>query len=470
MFGDEAYETIAVVNHEHGLPVLEKFVSTRTAELNNVTESLWNEIRKSNEQLMWIVDRKDDARSWYFEKSDGSSTFGDKTVFWYGFDNLETVNTSMTRLKLPVGRRYYSTTQTARARFNTSTSTYASNRRYYSTKRIGLIGARGYTGNELINLIDGHSHLELAYISSRELQGQELKLPKSNQKLIYSNLSPQDTAAKRDVDCWILALPNKVCGPWVDAIGNTSGTPPVMVDLSADYRFTNDWTYGLPELYNSRDRIRSARRISNPGCYATGMQLALYPLIAQNLIAPGTSPVVMGVSGYSGAGTKPSVKNDVDVLKDNLLPYTLVQHIHEREVSRHLASVEPSFQGVHFSPHVASFFRGISLTINVCLSQSMRGEELRGMYEQMYEKEPLVRVLDEKEGVSQDGIPVVKDIMNKHHVEIGGFQQGPVHTAQGKDADGRVVLVATIDNLLKGAATQAMQVSSISYSIWVFMS
>jgi N-acetyl-gamma-glutamylphosphate reductase len=100
----------------------------------------------------------------------------------------------------------------------------------------------------------------------------------------------------------------------------------------------------------------------------------------------------------------------------------------------------------------------------------MRGEELRGMYEQMYEKEPLVRVLDEKEGVSQDGIPVVKDIMNKHHVEIGGFQQGPVHTAQGKDADGRVVLVATIDNLLKGAATQAMQVSSISYSIWVFMS
>jgi N-acetyl-gamma-glutamyl-phosphate reductase len=173
-------------------------------------------------------------------------------------------------------------------------------------------------------------------------------------------------------------------------------------------------------------------------------------MLRAGLVDPKTSPNIFGVSGYSGAGTKPSPKNDPAKLTDNLMPYSLTGHMHEREVSRHLPRAgEPFRQGVHFMPHVAPFFRGITLTVNIALQKSVTLESVRDMYRQQYDNEPLIHVLGEKEGAEKDGFPLVRDCVGKHGVQVGGF-------TLSKDGK-RLVVVATLDNLLKGAATQAMQ-------------
>ncbi|KAJ3045953.1 hypothetical protein HDV00_006219 [Rhizophlyctis rosea] len=303
--------------------------------------------------------------------------------------------------------------------------------------RIGLIGARGYTGRELIKLIDSHPKAELAYVSSRELNGKQCE-HYTRSKVDYCNLSASDLPDIKDVDCWVMALPNKVCQPFVDALTTKAPTShPLILDLSADYRFTNEWQYGLPELYGNRQLLSAGavRKVSNPGCYATGSQLAVAPLALAGLTEG--IPTIFGVSGYSGAGTKPSPNNDINNLRDNLIPYALTDHIHEREVSRHLGTQ------VAFIPHVGQFFQGISLTVSIPLTKSLSATEIQKIYKEKYAGEALVKVLEEGQ------IPKVKDIAGKHHVEIGGFK---VHSG-GK----RVVVVATIDNLLKGAATQALQ-------------
>src|SRR4029079_689307 len=143
--------------------------------------------------------------------------------------------------------------------------------------------------------------------------------------------SPEDVAGEK-LDAYVLALPNGASGAYVEAIA-AARPDLVIVDLSADHRFTSSWVYGQPE--RKRAEIRGARHIANPGCYATAMQLALAPLVPL-LEGPAN---VFGVSGYSGAGTTPSPRNDPEALRDNLMPYALVGHMHEREVTRHVGPV-----------------------------------------------------------------------------------------------------------------------------------
>ncbi|BFI96674.1 MAG: N-acetyl-gamma-glutamyl-phosphate reductase [Rhodanobacter sp.] len=301
-------------------------------------------------------------------------------------------------------------------------------------KSIGIVGARGHTGAELIRLIAAHPALELGFVSSRELDGQRVSEHSDAYagELHYESLDPAAVAAKR-ADVVILALPNGKASSYVEAIdANAPNT--VLVDLSADYRFEQAWYYGLPELTRHKwrgDGTNQSRRISNPGCYATAMQLSIAPL-KELLAAP---PVCFGVSGYSGAGTTPSDKNDPDKLRDNLMPYALTGHMHEKEVSYQLGLP------VEFMPHVAPHFRGLTVTTNLYLARPAKREDIRARFHHAYGTEKLVSVLDEA--------PWVSRIAHKHHVEIGGFAL----SADGK----RVVLVATLDNLLKGAATQAMQ-------------
>ncbi|RSL58285.1 Protein arg-6, mitochondrial [Fusarium sp. AF-6] len=293
--------------------------------------------------------------------------------------------------------------------------------------RVGLIGARGYTGQALIELLNNHPFMDLRHVSSRELNGKELE-GYTKRKIIYENLSPEDVARlDKDVDCWIMALPNSVCKPYVEALGDSKS---VIVDLSADYRFDDTWAYGLPEL-TKRSKITQSTRVSNPGCYATGSQLAIAPLLEH---IEG-QPIVFGVSGYSGAGTKPSPKNDINNLRDNLIPYSLTGHIHEREISRHLGTP------VGFIPHVSSWFQGIHLTVNIPLNKTMTSRDIRQIYQDRYAGEKLIKVVGEA--------PLVKDIHKKHGVEVGGFAVD----STGK----RVVVCATIDNLNKGASTQCLQ-------------
>ena len=302
-------------------------------------------------------------------------------------------------------------------------------------KAIGIVGARGYTGAELIRLIARHSALELAFVSSRELDGQRVRdhVAEFPGELRYENLS-HDAVAHKGADVVVLALPNGKAAEIVAAIDAVKPDT-IVVDLSADFRFDERWYYGLPEL--TRTGYAGQRRISNPGCYATAMQLAIAPLKAA-LAAP---PACFGVSGYSGAGSTPSDKNDVEKLRDNLMPYALADHMHEREVSRHLGVP------VEFMPHVAPHFRGITMTVNLWLDQPVKVEAIRELYRQRYAGEALMKVLDEA--------PWVSHIAGKHGVQIGGFTVAP----GGK----RVVLVATLDNLLKGAATQAMQNLNLAF-------
>lgn len=297
------------------------------------------------------------------------------------------------------------------------------------TFRIGLVGARGYVGSELIHLLARHPRFELAFVSSREREGERLDAYESAYRgeLRYVNFDPAQCAAA-GADALVLALPNGKAAPYVAAI-DANAPATVLVDLSADYRFDDGWYYGLPEL--SRAAYAGQRRISNPGCYATAMQLAVAPMLD---VLDG--PVqCFGVSGWSGAGTTPSDKNDPVKLRDNLMPYALTGHLHEREVTRHLA------HPVEFLPHVAPHFRGLTITANLHLVRAFTRDQVVQRYRDRYAIDPLIRVLDDA--------PWVNAIAGRHHVEVGGFTLA---------ADGRrLVVVATEDNLLKGAATQALQ-------------
>ncbi|WP_295363270.1 N-acetyl-gamma-glutamyl-phosphate reductase [Arenimonas sp.] len=302
---------------------------------------------------------------------------------------------------------------------------------------LGLVGARGYVGAELIRLVAAHPRFELAFVSSRERDGQRLAdhEPAYAGDLRYTNLGPEAVAAQ-GVDALVLALPNGMAAGFCAAL-DWAAADPVVVDLSADYRFDEAWHYGLPEL--TRARAAGARRISNPGCYATAMQLAVAPM--RGLLAGPTQ--CFGVSGYSGAGTSPSDKNNPEKLRDNLMPYSLVGHIHEREVSRQLG------HPVEFMPHVAPHFRGITLTANLHLTAPATRDEVLARYRAAYAGEPLVSVRDEA--------PWVSHVAGRHGAEVGGFTLSE---------DGRrLVVVSTLDNLLKGAATQALQNLNLAFGL-----
>jgi len=301
-----------------------------------------------------------------------------------------------------------------------------------NARKIGIIGARGHVGLETIRLLDRHAGVEIAHLGSRALSGQPVTevvsgISSRYENLKFTDIGPENIAKYDDVDAWILSLPNNLSEPFVEAL--KANPKVVLVDLSADHRFDDTWQYGLPERF--RDNIRKHTRIANPGCYATGGQLAILP-VAHMLAG---KPHVFGVSGYSGAGTAPSDKNDPENLRDNIIPYSLTNHIHEREVSRQVG------HPVCFYPHVGQFFQGISLTVSIPLVEGLTHGAALELYQSYYRGEPLVRVMD--------GIPLVARNARKHHACVGGF----VASASGE----HLVVVATLDNLLKGAATQCVQ-------------
>lgn len=287
--------------------------------------------------------------------------------------------------------------------------------------RVGVIGARGHTGAELMRILGRHPHVEVALAGSRELAGRPVP---SIDGLSYESTGPEE-AAKRDLAALFLALPDGVGGAWTEAMPDET----VIVDISADHRFDDEWVYGLPELH--RDKISGARRIANPGCYATALQLAIAPF--SDWIEG--IPTVFGVSGYSGAGTTPSPRNDPKNLRDNLIPYRLTGHNHEREGIRYLGHT------IRFMPHVHPAFRGLLVTAHMPLGRPTTVEAAYAGLTAKYDKEPLVEV--------QEEIPTLRDGTDLTGVLIGG-------TSVSEDGLGLTV-VAVEDNLLKGAAVQAVQ-------------
>ncbi|MCJ1356552.1 MAG: Protein arg-6, mitochondrial [Icmadophila ericetorum] len=503
---DEPMEAMAIVlppTSTSSLAQLATFTITKAGWLTNVADNVIAAIKKDFPKLMWTVKEDDENLTWFFDKAEGSLCRQGEVLFWYGVESGDEVKELMTEFT-KYGRAMFGdinlesriqraaraaqamassilgnsgvSQQQARA-FSTQASPRRSavtgklrvrsqnfsqtSRRSYATQtnpnpplgsknasntqpaRIALIGARGYTGQALITLLNNHPNMDLRHVSSRELAGQKLK-GYDKREITYENLSPDDVRRmeeKGEIDCWVMALPNGVCKPFVDAIEQVGNNKTVIIDLSADYRFDKNWTYGLPELVD-RSKIAKATRISNPGCYATAAQLGIAPLVPHL----GGQPTVFGVSGYSGAGTKPSPKNDVEKLTNNIIPYSLTDHIHEREISSQLGT------SVAFIPHVAVWFQGIHHTISLPLSHPLPSREIRTLYASRYAGEPLITITGEP--------PLVKAISGKHGVEIGGFG---VHSGGM-----RVVVCVTIDNLLKGAATQALQNMNLSCGMGEF--
>ena len=500
---DENMEALAIVLPPTGtsstsaLAHLATLTMTRSAWLSNIADNVFQNLKRDFPKLAWTVKQDDENLTWFSEKADGSIARKGEVLFWYGIESPEEVRELMSEFvqhgrqmfgdinlesqlhraaaaaerirnraaelagmrgghgqNIPREARAFSTSARPKKRqaSQPKPAPTSTQRRTYATtnpnpplglknsekdypSRIAVVGARGYTGQALIDLLNRHPNMDLRHVSSRELAGKKLK-GYDRKEIIYENLTPDDIrrmAERKEIDCWVMALPNGVCKPYVDAIDESGHSEAVVIDLSADYRFNPDWTYGLPELVQ-RNKIASATRISNPGCYATAAQLGIAPLMGH--LAPGPAqPTVFGVSGYSGAGTKPSPKNDVNNLTDNLIAYSLTDHIHEREISSQLGT------DVAFVPHVAVWFAGIHHTISLPLAQKMASRDVRQLYQDRYDKEKLVKVSGES--------PQVKLIAGKHGVEIGGFA---VHSSGM-----RAVVNVTIDNLLKGAATQCLQ-------------
>ncbi|KAL9042185.1 MAG: hypothetical protein Q9214_003858, partial [Letrouitia sp. 1 TL-2023] len=465
---DEPMEALAIVlppREDFSMAQLATLTITKAGWLTNVADNVFASIRKDFQKFMWTVKTDDENLTWFFDKADGSLSRDGETLFWVGLQNVDEVKELMMEFskhgrdmfgdnnlesKLQKAakaalnmagvnsgssqqKRAYSTSRVLRRpsigfqRPMTLEQKELSFSRSYATStnpnpplgvknssnskptRIALIGARGYTGKALVDLLNVHPNMDLRHVSSRELAGQTLKGYEKRQ-ITYENLTPEDVRRmeeKNQIDCWVMALPNGVCKPYIEVINETGNPSTVVVDLSADYRFDPDWTYGLPELVD-RSKIAKATRISNPGCYATAAQIGIAPML-EHL---GGQPTVFGVSGYSGAGTKPSPKNDVDNLRDNIIPYSLTDHIHEREISRQLG------MEVAFIPHVAVWFQGIHHTISLPLSSPLTSRDIRTLFQDRYAGEPLVRISGEP--------PSVKNISGKHGVEVGGFG---VHSA-----------------------------------------
>ncbi|AMD19984.1 HCL167Cp [Eremothecium sinecaudum] len=440
IYAVEPSDCMAIVNKELEVPKIESFVCSSSGWLNNVSDIIFRSMKSDLPSLQWVVQDFDPHFSWHFENSDGSYSKNGQVLFWYGIGELDVVSATIkdfiSSQKLiqsadgnessEAGSACLAELQNAQPKVKAATK--------ISTSKVAIVGGRGYTGQNIIRLIQNHKYLELKHVGSRMKKG--LKVEEYHKsELIYEDLSENDVynmELNGEIDIWIMAMPNNICKPYVDTIKKVRGNSKI-IDLSADYRFSSPdiACYGLPEL-SDRNEIARAKLIANPGCYATAAQLAIAPLV------PYTKgrPSIFGVSGYSGAGTTPSKKNDPDFLNNNLVPYALTDHIHEREISSKLAT------DVSFSPHVGQWFQGITLTINIPIAPgSLSKDRIMKIYRNFYADEVLVKIIDE--------IPLVKDIAGKHYVSIGGFQ-----VSQAQD---RVVVVATIDNLLKGAATQCLQ-------------
>lgn len=453
ILSNEPNDVVAIVlnDNQEIIPKLDRFMCTQQGWLNKVTDNVFTHLKKTYPSLQWVVDERDPNIAFHYAKSEGSYLKDGKVLFWYGVQDLDTVTALITEFCKTLDKSPFSYESKKSTVFGNASGA----KRNYSTivrtpsiengkfcqdvKKIALIGARGYTGKNLIDLVNKHPFLEIAHVSSRELCGKKLE-NYTKSEITYENLSLDDIKrleSENKVDIWVMALPNKVCIPFVEAIESVNNCQnSKIIDLSADFRFVDEssWKYGLPEL-TSRSLISSAKKISNPGCYATGTQLSIAPL---NTLIDGL-PVVFGVSGYSGAGTKPSPKNDVSNLENNLIPYALTDHIHEREVSKRLG------RSVAFIPHVGQWFQGISLTVSIPLKSGDKytSESICDTYKQFYKDEKLIKVLNVGEECT------VKNIAGYHGVVIGGFKVN--------DAGNRVVITAFIDNLLKGAATQCLQ-------------
>jgi N-acetyl-gamma-glutamyl-phosphate reductase len=279
----------------------------------------------------------------------------------------------------------------------------------------GIAGASGYAGRELARLIAGHPRLSLRTAQARS-DG-------------FDALAPDELAR---CDVAFLCLPHGASRAFGEAIVR-AGTP--VVDLGSDFRLDPDWAYGLTELF--RQDVLDSRQIANPGCYATAAILALAPLAEAGLL---DAPVAIdGKSGVSGAGREPTERTHVSEVEGGVQPYTPTGHRHIAEIERSLARLAGEDVPVTFTPHLAPHSRGLEVTCYARLRRPLSQADAEAFFHARYDAEPFV-------SVEQSVHPGRLHGANSCHV--GVWIDERTQTA---------ICAAAIDNLVKGAAGQALQ-------------
>ncbi|MEP7065020.1 MAG: N-acetyl-gamma-glutamyl-phosphate reductase [Gemmatimonadota bacterium] len=302
---------------------------------------------------------------------------------------------------------------------------------------IGILGASGYVGRELCELVARHPRVRLAFATASEQEGTRTRFGGHDVSFVAAG-----DARLGDAQLVFSALPHGSSALWVRAAHDAGAK---VVDLSADLRPGNKAAnaptsvpYGLTEL--ARDTVRSAEIVANPGCYATVTLLALLPLAVRGLVAPGATITVNAASGVTGAGFTPRRELMFAEVADDFRPYAIGnEHRHLAEMRSVLASLG-SDADLIFTPHLLPVARGIVATIAVPLAEPMA--DVLAPWREHYGGEPFIEV--------SETIPSLRDVVHRNVVRITAAMAAGVRVPT-------VIVVAAIDNLVKGAAGQAMQ-------------
>ena len=322
--------------------------------------------------------------------------------------------------------------------------------------RVGVYGASGYAGGELVALLTGHPQVQLAFATSGSQRGKAV--PGSGLRYVaHEDARPQDAEAV------FLALPH---GASADVALAALEAGARVIDLSADFRMNSAaaWTewygtahqhpdllpvpYGLPEI--NRDKLQGAGLVAVPGCYPTTTLLGVYPLLLARALAPGAPIVVDAKSGASGAGRTPTPMTHLPELYANLVPYkTGRAHRHVGEMEQELRKLDDGVGPVLFTPHLLPIDRGLLASITVTLAPDFKASESQALYEETFDREPMVRVL-----------PAGDQATIAHAARRDGCVISLVPVL-----DRWLQITSVTDNLRKGAASQAVQNFNLMFGL-----
>ena len=325
--------------------------------------------------------------------------------------------------------------------------------------KVGIIGATGYAGNELVRLLLGHKDVEIVWLGSRSYIDQKYSDVYRNMfRLVDAKcLDDNMDALAKEVDVIFTATPQGLCASLVneDILSRTK-----IIDLSADFRlkdvkiyeewykiehkapqFINEAVYGLCEI-NRHKVNKNTRIIANPGCYTTTSIFTLYPMVKEGIIDPDTI-IIDAKSGTSGAGRGAKVNNLFCEVNESMKAYGVGTHRHTPEIEEQLGyAVNRDDIKLIFTPHLVPMNRGILVTAYANLTKEVSYEEVKAVYDKYYGKEFFIRVLE------KDVCPETRWVEGSNFVDIG-FKIEP--------RTKRLIMMGALDNLVKGAAGQAVQ-------------
>lgn len=341
---------------------------------------------------------------------------------------------------------------------------YVYEREVYMIK-VGIIGATGYAGAELVRLLLQREDVEIVWYGSRSYVGEDFASIYRNVAHLIDEPCKDDDMAKlaKLADVIFTATPQGFCASQIteEILSETK-----VIDLSADFRikdvdtyeqwykmkhptpqFIEEAVYGLPEV--NREKIKTARLIANPGCYPTCSFLTLYPMVKEGLIEPGTI-IIDAKSGTSGAGRSAKVPSLYCEVNESMKPYGVASHRHTPEIEEQLSYAAGKNVTISFTPHLVPMNRGILATAYGTLTKSVTAEEVKAVYDRCYKDEYFVRVMN------IGMVPQTRWVEGSNFADIA-FQIDP--------RTNRIVMMGAIDNMVKGAAGQALQNMNLMFGL-----